>query len=58
MCSPSKSGCGGIGKGSGLGALVLAISGMGQGKESSEELSESLGRVWLAVYRVCAAWSD
>ena len=44
--------------GSGLGAVVLSISGVGQGKESSEELSESLGRVWLVVYGVCAAWSD
>ena len=42
--------------GSGLGALV--ISGIGQGKESSEELSELLGRAWLVVYGVCAAWSD
>ena len=58
MCSLSRSGRGGIGKGSGLGALVLVISGVGQGKESSEELSESLGRVWSVVYGVCAAWSD
>ena len=58
VCSPSKSGCGGIGMGSGLGVAVLVTSGMGQGKESSEELSESLGRVWSVVYGVCAAWSD
>ena len=44
--------------GSGLGVSALVTSGMGQGKESSEELSESLGKVWLVVYRVCAAWSD
>ena len=44
--------------GSGLGAVTSVTSGVGQGKESSEELSESLGRGWLAVYRVCAAWSD
>ena len=44
--------------GSGLGALVLVTSGMGQGKESAEELSESLGRVWSVVYGVCAAWGD
>ena len=44
--------------GSGLGEVVLATSGVGQGKESSEELSVSLGRVWLVVYRVCTAWSD
>ena len=56
-CSPSKSGHGGIGMGSGLGAVWL-ISGVGQGKESSEESSVSLGRVWLVVYGVCAAWSD
>ena len=58
MCSSSKSGRGGIGRGSGLGASVLVISGVGQGKESSEELSELSGRVWLAVYGVCTAWSD
>ena len=57
MCSPSKSDHGGIGKGSGLGAFVVT-SGVGQGKESSEELSEWSGRVWLVVYGVCAAWSD
>ena len=44
--------------GSGLGAVVWSTSGVGQGKESSEELSESLGRVWLVVYGVCAAWGD
>ena len=44
--------------GSGLGEVVSATSGVGQGKESSEELSVSLGRVWSVVYRVCAAWSD
>ena len=38
--------------------MVLATSGVGQGKESSEELSVSLGRVWSVVYGVCAAWSD
>ena len=37
VCSPSKSGRGGIGMGSGLGALVVVISGVGQGKESSDE---------------------
>ena len=57
MCSPSKSGRGGIGTGSGLGALVVVISGVGQGKESSEEVS-SLGRGWSVVYGVCAALSD
>ena len=44
--------------GSGLGEMVLATSGVGQGKESSEELSASSGRVWSVVYGVCAAWSD
>ena len=44
--------------GSGLEVVVLATSGVGQGKESSEELSASLGRAWLVVYGVCAAWSD
>ena len=44
--------------GSGLGVVVLMTSGMGQGKESSEELSELLGRAWLVVYGVCTAWSD
>ena len=44
--------------GSGLGAVALVTSGMGQGKESSEELLESLGRVWSVVYGVCTAWSD
>ena len=58
VCLPSKSGRGRIGRGSGLGVSVLVTSGVGQGKESSEELSESLGRVWLAVYGVCTAWSD
>ena len=43
--------------GSGLGEVVLATSGVGQGKESSKELLSS-GRVWLVVYGVCAAWSD
>ena len=43
--------------GSGLGEVVSATSGVGQGKESSEELS-SLGRVWSVVYGVCTAWSD
>ena len=41
--------------GSGLGAVALVTSGVGQGKESSEE---SLGRALLVVYGVCAAWSD
>ena len=44
--------------GSGLGAVLLVTSSVGQGKESSEELLELLGRVWLVVYGVCAAWSD
>ena len=44
--------------GSGLGVVVLVTSGVGQGKESSEELSELSGRVWSVVYGVCAAWSD
>ena len=44
--------------GSGLGEVVLATSGVGQGKESSEELSVWSGRVWSVVYGVCAAWSD
>ena len=56
-CSLSRSGRGGIGKGSGLGALVVVISGVGQGKESSEEVASS-GRGWSVVYGVCAAWSD
>ena len=43
--------------GSGLGALVVVISGVGQGKESSEEVVSS-GRGWSVVYGVCAAWSD
>ena len=58
MCSLSRSGRGGIGIGSGLGASVLVTSGVGQGKESSEEWLESLGSVWLVVYGVCAAWSE
>ena len=57
VCLLSKSGRGGIGKGSGLGEVVLATSGVGQGKESSEEWSLS-GMAWLVVYGVCAAWSD
>ena len=57
-CSPSKSGCGRIGMGSGLGVVVLVTSGVGQGKESSEESLESLGRAWSVVYGVCVAWSD
>ena len=44
--------------GSGLGEVVSATSGVGHGKQSSEELSVSLGRVWSVVYGVCAAWSD
>ena len=43
--------------GSGLGVLVVVISGVGQGKESSEEV-ESLERGRLVVYGVCAALSD
>ena len=43
---------------SGLGVVLLMTSGVGQGKESSEEWSESLGRVWSVVYGVCTAWSD
>ena len=43
--------------GSGLGALVVVISGVGQGKESSEEVA-SLGRGWSVVYGVCAALND
>ena len=42
-CSTSRSGRGGISMGSGLGAVVSATSGMGQGKESSEELSGVVG---------------
>ena len=45
--------------GSGLGevvsVVVSATSGLGQGKESSEELSEWLGRACSVVYGVCAA---
>ena len=44
--------------GSGLEVVVSATSGVGQGKESSEELSALSGRVWSVVYGVCAAWSD
>ena len=43
--------------GSGLGASVLVTSGVGQGKESSEESSAWSEREWLVVYGVCAAWS-
>ena len=43
--------------GSGLGALVVVTSGVGQGKESSEEVASS-GRGLLVVYGVCAALSD
>ena len=43
--------------GSGLGEVVSATSGVGQGKESSEEVASS-AREWLVVYGVCAAWSD
>ena len=57
MCSLSRSGHGGIGRGSGLGALVVVTSGVRQGKESSEEVA-LLGREWSVVYGVCAAWSD
>ena len=42
--------------GSGLEVVVLATSGVGQGKESSESVLS--GRVWSVVYGVCAAWSD
>ena len=42
--------------GSGL-EEVSARSGVGQGKESSEEWSELWGRAWSVVYGVCAAWS-
>ena len=56
-CLLSKSGHGGTGKGSGLGEVVSTTSGVGQGKESSEEWSLS-GMVWLVVYGVCTAWSD
>ena len=38
--------------GSGLGVLVVVISGVGQGKESSEEVASS-GRGWSVVYGVC-----
>ena len=58
VCSPSKCGRGEIGKGSGLGGLLLVTLGVGQGKEFSEESLEWLGRAWSVVYRVCAAWSD
>ena len=40
------------------GGVVLMISGVGVGKESSEEWLESGDKVWLVVYGVCAAWSD
>ena len=33
-------------------------SGVGAGKESSEESLDGSGREWLVVYGVCAAWSD
>ena len=36
---------------------MLVISGMGQGKESSDEVASS-GRGWSVVYGVCAALSD
>ena len=39
------------------GVLVVVISGVGQGKESSEEVASS-GRGWSVVYGVCAALSD
>ena len=57
-CSPSKSGCGGIGMGSGLVGRLVVTSGVGQGKESSEELLDWLGRERSVVYGVCATWSD
>ena len=58
-CSLSRGDCGRFGKGSGLGeVLALVISGVGQGKESSEEWSELWERVLWVVYGVCAAWSD
>ena len=43
--------------GSGLGGLAMSTSGVGQGKESSEEVA-SLGRGLSVVYGVCAALSD
>ena len=43
--------------GSGLGALVVVTSGVGQGKQSSEEVASSR-RGWSVVYGVCAALSD
>ena len=43
--------------GSGLGALVVVTSGVGQGKESSEEVASSQ-RGWSVVYGVCTALSD
>ena len=45
--------------GSGLGVVALVVtSGVGQGKESSEEFSDWSGRERSVVYGVCAAWSD
>ena len=43
--------------GSGLGASVLVTSGVGQGKESSEDLSAWSERERLVVYGVCVALS-
>ena len=54
-CLPSRCGRGGIGIGSGLGAVVT--SGVGQGKESSDEVAYS-ERGWSVVYGVCTALSD
>ena len=36
---------------------MLVTSGVGQGKESSEESSAWSERERLVVYRVCATWS-
>ena len=44
--------------GSRLTGRLVVTSGVGQGKESSEESLEWLGRERSVVYRVCAAWSD
>ena len=42
-----------------VGRMGLASSGVGQGKESSEEWLEVLvGKGWSVVYGVCTAWSD
>ena len=44
--------------GSGLVGQLVVTLGVGLGRESSEELSEWLGRERSVVFRVCAAWSD